>query len=129
MLLLERAPEPDTVVDRDVGGMRLHGYTARQSGGVLELELYWQALAKPAAGLVPRITLSMLDERDSPDAVDVTGSPLDDFLPMEAWTPGQVVVDRRRFAVSHNARYLLSVTLVGDGVNDAVLTLGRGGID
>jgi hypothetical protein len=97
MLLLERAPEPSVVVDRDVSGIRLHGYTARQSGDTLEIELHWQAIARPDTSLVRTVS-----GFDAPFA-------LTDFLPTDQWPAGQVVIDRVRLPATGSGPIVLRV--------------------
>jgi uncharacterized membrane protein len=93
MLLLERAPEPSTVLDLDIAGMRLHGLTAERHDGVLAIELYWQASAKPGRSLTR--TIRILDAQHNV-LIEGRGLPLDDFLPTQDWPAGQVVVERVR---------------------------------
>jgi uncharacterized membrane protein len=106
MMLLDRAPEPATVVDRDVGGMRLHGYTARQVGDTLEVELHWQALAKPTAQLAR--TASTPDD-PSGDALGAEPLALLDYLPTDQWPQGQIVIDRVRLSLPGSGPAVLRV--------------------
>jgi uncharacterized membrane protein len=96
MMLLDRAPEPRTVVDQDVGGLRLHGYTARQSGDVLELELHWQAAARPTAQLARSVGTPA-----DPSGASLGAEPLAllDYLPTDQWPQGQIVIDRTRLTL------------------------------
>lgn len=97
MLLLERPPEPAIVVDREVGSITLHGYQWRRLNDTLEVELFWQAPARPDAGMT-RIVATP----DDPSGASLGVQPLAllDFLPTEQWPAGQVVVDRVRVHVA-----------------------------
>jgi hypothetical protein len=124
MLLLERAPEPTTILDQDVGGMRLHGYDARRAGGTLELELYWQAATTSDLGLT-----RVLGTPDDASGSSIGGQPLalTDFLPTDQWSAGQVVIDRVRLSVPGNGPVVLRVGWARpSGLVDAVdITVGN----
>jgi uncharacterized membrane protein len=118
MMLVDRVPEPETVVDRDVGAMRLHGYTARRSGDILDLELYWQVQSRPAAGLIHQIGTT-----DDPrgESLRSTALALTEFLPSEQWTVGQIIVDRVRLTLPGSSPSALRVGwAVPDGTPDTV---------
>jgi uncharacterized membrane protein len=93
MMLLDRAPRPATVLDRDVGVMRLHGLDARWDGTMLEVELHWQVMSQPAVPLTRRLTVS---NARGDVAADAVGLVLDALFPTHQWPVGQVVIDRVR---------------------------------
>lgn len=93
MMLLDRAPEPATVTDQDVGGLRLHGYAARQVGDTLEVELHWQAMTKPSVQLVRTVGTPADSSGASLGAEPLA---LLDYLPTDQWPQGQLVIDRVR---------------------------------
>jgi uncharacterized membrane protein len=97
LLLLERAPEPSRVLDRDLAGIRLRGLDLARSGALLELTAHWQATAKPDQAL-SRV-VSVLDARGNVLAA-ATGTALDELLPTDQWPPGQVVIDRARLELA-----------------------------
>jgi uncharacterized membrane protein len=95
LLLLERPPEPTTVVDRDVGPLRLHGLDDRRDGDTYAIEAYWQApdrIGRPLTRVV------RLLDANGVVAAEQTGSPLDDLFPTQDWPAGQAVVERTRLA-------------------------------
>lgn len=96
MLLLETAPEPATVLDRDVAGLRLHGLDVQWDGDVLEVVAHWLAPAR--VGRRQTRTVAVLDANGAVLA-EARGLALDDFLPVEAWPSGQVVLDRVRLTM------------------------------
>jgi uncharacterized membrane protein len=106
MLLLERAPEPSTILDRDVAGVRLHGYEARRSGDTLEVELYWQVVTRPELALT-----RVIGTADDPQGTSLGVQPLglSDFLPTDQWPIGQVVIDRVRMLVPGSGPTVLRV--------------------
>jgi hypothetical protein len=93
MMLLDRAPEPWTVLDLDVGEIRLHGFDARYEGKTVEIELHWRVTAKPMEPLTRAIRVT--DARGHL-AAETSGLALDDLFPAHQWSAGQVVVDRVR---------------------------------
>ncbi|MCC7372494.1 MAG: DUF2079 domain-containing protein [Chloroflexi bacterium] len=95
MLLLDRPPEPSQVLDRDVGGVRLHGYDRRVAGDTLELTLHWQGTAK--VGRLTRTAQVILNGPGGPQTLTERGSVLDDLWPTDLWQPGQIVLERLRF--------------------------------
>ncbi len=97
MLLLDRAPEPSVVINRELSGISLHGLTVRRDGEILELEAHWQAPTKPAVRLSRSVSVF-----DSQGAIlaESRGLALDDFLPTDQWPAGQIVVDRIRLPVA-----------------------------
>jgi hypothetical protein len=101
------------VVDQDVGGLRLHGYTAHQAGEMLEVELHWQALTKPSVQLVRTVGTA-----SDPSGAALGAEPLAllDYLPTDQWPQGQVVIDRVR----------LSLPISGPGSGPAALRVGWG---
>jgi uncharacterized membrane protein len=92
MLLLDHPPEPGRTTDHAVAGLRLRGYDVRQAAGSLEVELHWQAPAKP--GQLRRV-VQLLDASGS-QVADVRGSILDDLFPTSLWGAGQALIDRVR---------------------------------
>jgi uncharacterized membrane protein len=123
MLLLERAPEPAVVVDRDVGGVRLQGYDVRRSGTSVDVELHWQAATRLASSLVR--TVSRRDLSGAPEYAPPLA--LLDFLPTDQWPPGQVVVDRVRLELPSGTPAVLQVGWAGqDGATQTiVITVAR----
>jgi uncharacterized membrane protein len=95
MLLLDRAPEPTTVVDRDVGGLQLHGLDVRRSDGDYDIEAYWQAPDRVGRPLTR--VMRLLDASDVTLA-ELSGLALDDVFPTQEWPAGQVIVERSRLA-------------------------------
>lgn len=93
MLLLDRAPEPEQRLDRDLSGIRLRGLWARQDGETVEVESHWQAADKPATRLTR--VVSILDGEGQVLA-ESRGMPLDAYLPTEQWPAGQEVIERVR---------------------------------
>jgi hypothetical protein len=93
MLLLDRAPEPEQPLDRDLSGIRLRGIWAVQDGEAVVVEAHWQAASKPATRLTR--VVSILDG-DGRVLAESRGSPLDDYLPTEQWPAGQAVIERVR---------------------------------
>jgi hypothetical protein len=93
MLLLDRAPEPQQQLDRDLSGIHLRGLWARQDGDAVEVEAYWQATAKPAARLTR--VVSILDGGGRVLS-ESRGTALDAYLPTEQWPAGQVLIERAR---------------------------------
>jgi hypothetical protein len=95
LLLLDRTPEPGTVVDREVGGVLLHGLDARGAGMGHEIEAHWQT---PTRVGVPRQRIVRLLDASGTILDERVGFALDDLFPIQEWPVGQVVVDRVRFA-------------------------------
>ena len=92
MLLLDRPPEPGTVVDREIAGVRLRGYDLRRTPDAVELELHWQAPAK-----IGRLTRGVQAFGSSGAMLaEVRGSVLDGLFPTDLWPAGQVVIERVR---------------------------------
>lgn len=91
MLLLDAVPEPRFVHDLDAGGIQLHGLNARRNGDVVEIELHWRAVTRPAARLIRTIEVA-----NSSGMVYAASNEtaLDDLFPTDQWPAGQVVVDR-----------------------------------
>ena len=94
MLLLDRPPEPATVVDRDVGGVRLHGYDLRQSGTTVEVELHWQVIDRLDPSLTRTITTIRTPDNPFGALSGNLALALTELLPTEQWPPGLVVIDR-----------------------------------
>ena len=91
MMLLDAVPEPWFVHDLDAGGIQLHGLDARRHGDVVEIELHWRAVTKPATRLIRTIEVA-----NSSGMVYAASNEtaLDDLFPTDQWPAGQVVVDR-----------------------------------
>lgn len=92
MLLTDRPPEPGTMVDQDMLGVRLYGYDVRRHDDALEVELHWQA--EERLGPLTR-TVEAFDMRGFSRG-KVRGSALDELFPTNQWPQGQVVIDRVR---------------------------------
>jgi uncharacterized membrane protein len=106
MLLLERPPEPSAVVDRDLGSIRLHGYEVRQTGSTLDIELFWQATARPD---MPQTRVIGTQDDPSGSAIGAQPLALLDFLPADQWPAGQVVIERARLSVPGSGPVVLRV--------------------
>jgi uncharacterized membrane protein len=114
-LLIDRPPPPERAVDRDLAGIRLLGYDARQDGLTVDLTLHWQAPARPSGPLTRQAKLL-----DGTGVVlgGVSGLALDPIFPTDEWPPGQVVLDRVRLALPGTGPLLLEVGWSDGGTND-----------
>jgi len=93
VLLLDRPPEPQRVLDQDLGPLRLHGLDVQRKGDAYEIEASWQAPDRVGQRLTRIVRL--LDSAGTPIA-EQAGLPLDDIFPVQDWPAGQVVVERSR---------------------------------
>ena len=93
MMLLDRVPDPWTVLDLDVGEMRLHGLDARWNGTTVEVQLHWQVVSKPVTPLSRKLTVT---NARADVAAESTGLALDDLFRAQEWPAGLVIVDRVR---------------------------------
>jgi hypothetical protein len=117
MLLLDRAPEPEQPLDRDLSGIRLRGLWARPDGDTVEVEAHWQAVDRPTRRLTR--VVSILDGEGRVLA-ESRGSALDQYLPTEQWPAGQEVVERVRLdAVPGRQRVVRVQWVDGSGAGEA----------
>jgi len=117
MLLLERAPEPEQQVDRDLSGIRLRGLWTRQDGETVEVESHWQANTKPATRLTRVVTVL---DGDGRVLAESRGTALDAYLPTEQWPAGQEVIERVRLDASPGRQRVVRLRWVdGNGQGDA----------
>jgi uncharacterized membrane protein len=117
MLLLDRAPEPEQQLDRDLSGIRLRGIWARQDGDTLEVESHWQAPNKPAVRLTRVVTIL---DGDGRVLAESRGIALDDYLPTEQWPAGQEVIERVRLDAPPGRQRVVRVQWVdAAGAGDA----------
>ncbi len=110
LLLLERPPEPTTIVDQDVGPLRLHGLNVRRANGTYEIEAYWQApdrIGRPLTRIVRLVSAG--------DAVlaEQTGLALDDIFPTQEWPAGQIVVERSRLTLERGVPTQIEIGWIG----------------
>lgn len=117
MLLLERAPEPEQQLDRDLSGIRLRGLWTRQDGETVEVESHWQANTKPATRLTRVVTVL---DGDGRVLAESRGTALDAYLPTEQWPAGQEVIERVRLDASPGRQRVVRLRWVdGNGQGDA----------
>lgn len=117
MLLLDRAPEAEQQLERDLSGVRLLGLWARQDGETVEVEAHWQAIAKPAARLTRVVTILDAEGRVLAES---RGIALDAYLPTEQWPAGQQVVERVRLDAQPGRNRVVRVQWVNEaGAGDA----------
>lgn len=117
MLLLERAPEPEQQLDRDLSGIRLRGLWTRQDGEIVEVESHWQASTKPATRLTRVVTVL---DGDGRVLAESRGTALDAYLPTEQWPAGQEVIERVRLDASPGRQRVVRLRWVdGNGQGDA----------
>jgi len=122
VLRLSRArPEPEVPRSETFGGtLRLIGYEwARssgrpgtpRSGATASIRLFCEALQRPAGEPTRVLRLVGPSGEAGPE---VRGQPLDSYLPVGAWEPGQVVVEQLAFPVPPGGRgYRLLVSWQG----------------
>ncbi|HRN68223.1 MAG TPA: hypothetical protein PK205_13470 [Promineifilum sp.] len=77
--------------------IRLLGFEAAQTGSVLELTLYWQAMGSIPADFTRFVHL--IDASGAPVA-QVDGRPVANSYPTDQWTDGEVVADTVRIDLS-----------------------------
>lgn len=117
MLLLDRAPEPEQGLDRDLSGIRLRGIWAQQDGATVEVEAHWQATSKPATRLTRVVTIL---DGDGRVLAERRGIALDAYLPTEQWPAGQEVIERVRLDAEPGRQRVVRVSWVdGAGAGDA----------
>jgi uncharacterized membrane protein len=117
MLLLDRAPEPEQQLDRDLSGMHLRGLWSRQDGETVVVEAHWQAVNKPAERLTRVVTIL---DGDGRVLAESRGIPLDAYLPTEQWPAGQEVIERVRLEAAAGRQRVVRVQWVDvAGAGDA----------
>ena len=94
LLLTRERPQPTNARPEVFGGaIQLLGFDppASDSGGAWSIWLYWEALRRPEA---EPIRLVRLLGAGGETLAEVSGRPLDDYLPVRQWDRSQIVAER-----------------------------------